>query len=398
MEASVLVGRRAIFDQRFRVMGYELFRWREGSEEPEDLPVLVQSWLDLGLDRIAGAVRAYLPVRARLLAMNPEPFLALPATEAGLWLIGDAPAAPLRRAIETVRAKGLAVIYADPPRDLAPAVAECVDAMTFNWQKSDDALAVLRAIRPRLKRWIASHLDDHEALQSAQQAGAQGFQGTFFQKPERVRTRAVQANKLALLRAVQAAQRAQAPSDLAQWIRQDAALSWRLLRWINSPAVGLRAEVRSIEQALALLGLSAVRRWLMLLVIASLGEHKPQELLRVALVRARFLELLAQTIGDADAGDDFLLGLFSVLDALLDLPMEEALAELPLADEIKQGLLEPDSVGGRRLALARAVEQADWTEAYRLLHEGLQLPVMEAARLYHEALSWADGQMQVLSA
>jgi len=180
-------------------------------------------------------------------------------------------------------------------------------------------------------------------------------------------------------------------------MRQDVSLSYRLLKYINSAAFGLRREIASIEQALSLLGLNNIRRWLTLLAMTALAENKPQELIRQALWRARFLESLARQLGETIVDDDFMMGLFSILDALLDQSMQDSLQDISLADHVRNGLIDLSSPMGQKLALSFAIEQGDWDFIKAFTEDGRRMAYTDVTRLQAEAMHWADEQMRALS-
>ncbi|MDQ6966400.1 MAG: HDOD domain-containing protein, partial [Mariprofundaceae bacterium] len=149
---------------------------------------------------------------------------------------------------------------------------------------------------------------------------------------------------------------------------RDVTLSYRLLRHINSAAFGLRSKVESVRQALGLLGLSNIRQWLSLLLLADAGKGLPIEVVRLALQRAKMLEGIAELHLPERKSDYFLLGLFSLLDTILGVSMQDALAKLCLPEAIHQGLLDADSSYGRLLQLVKDVEQGDWGNVDELAH------------------------------
>ena len=147
--------------------------------------------------------------------------------------------------------------------------------------------------------------------------------------------------------------------QIEQLIAHDVALSFRLLRYVNSAFFGLRGDVRSIGQALALLGLENVKRWSTLSVLASIDD-KPTELTVTALIRARFCELAGEAARDRRARRElFTLGLFSVLDAMMDAPMIDVVASLPLAAEMRDALVSRKGKRGLLLECVAALETGE---------------------------------------
>jgi EAL and modified HD-GYP domain-containing signal transduction protein len=260
-----------------------------------------------------------------------------------------------------------------------------------------DFLATPRPARMDLARVLARRGIDllAEKVESRDEhawgvaAGYTYFQGYYFARPETVVGRDVPASKLLcldLLRAVNAPD----PDleELAAEIQRDAALCYKLLRYVNSAMLGLRVAVHSVAHAIALLGLAEVRKWVSLLAMASLGADKPAALLASALERARCCELLAEPFGlDASRADLFLLGLFSHLDAMLDRPLAEAIAALPLDPAVRAALLEGAGPLRAPWACVLAIEAGDWGALARAA--GTPERELAAAEAHRAALAWA---------
>ena len=175
---------------------------------------------------------------------------------------------------------------------------------------------------------MGEKLETHADVELALNAGCDLLQGYFFCRPRNVSGQQVLPNKLALLRLAATIQDPDLElADLARVVSTDVALSYRLLRYMNSAYFSLRQPVTSIGQALALLGIDNIRQWVTLTLAAQIGD-KPRELFVTALIRARFCQLAGRP-DDGTPAELFALGLFSVVDALTDTPMPEILAELP---------------------------------------------------------------------
>ena len=187
-------------------------------------------------------------------------------------------------------------------------------------------------------------------------AGCDLFQGYFFCRPAVVGTRGISANRLALLQVVAALNDPSIElSEIEQLVARDVALSFRLLRYVNSAFFGLRGDVRSIGQALALLGLENVRRWATLSTLATI-DNKPTELTLTALIRARFCELAGAHRGIGSTAELFTLGLFSVIDGMMDAPMHDVVASLPLAEDMREALVSRHGQMGQLLNCVTALE------------------------------------------
>jgi c-di-GMP-related signal transduction protein len=239
-------------------------------------------------------------------------------------------------------------------------------------------------------RMLAEKVETQEEYRSAMKMGYSLFQGYFFCRPEMMRHGDLPASKIAYLELLRAATASEFDiEELALKIKHEASLTFRLLRYLNSAAFGLRAEVHSVTHALSLLGERELRKWIAVISVGVLADGKPDELMTVPLVRGRFCELLAPLADLAShANDLFLMGLLSVMDAILDQPLETILAELPVRREIKEALLARQGVYWKLLEIATAQERADWNRVTALSRE-LRMSEERISEVYLEAVDWS---------
>lgn len=239
-------------------------------------------------------------------------------------------------------------------------------------------------------RMLAEKVETQEEYRSAMKMGYSLFQGYFFCRPEMMRHGGLPASKLAYLDLLRAATAQEFDiEELALKIKHEASLTFRLLRYLNSAAFGLRAEVHSVPHALSLLGERELRKWIAVISVGVLADGKPDELMTVPLVRGRFCELLAPVAGlAAQSNDLFLMGLLSVMDAILDQPLETILAELPVRREIKDALLARTGVYWSLLEIAVAHERADWNRVGALSRE-LRMGEDRVSEVYVQAVDWS---------
>ncbi len=239
---------------------------------------------------------------------------------------------------------------------------------------------------PAIKR-----VENHEALSVARDLEFQIFQGYHFQQPQTVSVRRLSSNQLSRLKILQILELPDPDIPaLAETIRSDVALSYRLLGFLNSPYFGLPSKVESVKQALTLLGWNQLRPWLRLVVLTDLTPpEKSSELPRHSALRARFLELASAGVPGAPAQALFLMGLFSLLPAMLDVPMDQVVGQLPLSPQVREALLGHENACSAWLDLARGFERGDW-EAVDLALERLGLSPVDAAVAYAQAVDWTD--------
>lgn len=211
-------------------------------------------------------------------------------------------------------------------------------------------------------RLVSEKVETYEVFERTMRCGYTLFQGYFFSKPQVLSRHDIPANKLNYLLVLQAANRPTLDlNEVSERIKAEASLSYRLLRYLNSPAFFFASDVSSIPHALRLLGERGIRKWVSLVAIAGMGEDKPQELIVLPLIRARFCELLASLAGmERTSNDLFLLGLLSSLDAILDMPMAEVLKEIAIGAELRSALLGEDNRFRKVFEVAFSYETGAW--------------------------------------
>jgi EAL and modified HD-GYP domain-containing signal transduction protein len=240
-------------------------------------------------------------------------------------------------------------------------------------------------------RMLAEKVETMEEFSAGLAMGYSLFQGYFFCRPELMLHREMPAFNLAYLELLQAATAAEFDMNLlASKIKHEASLTFRLLRYLNSAGFCLRTEIRSIPHALSLLGERELRKWIAVVCVGVMADGKPGELITVPLVRGRFCELLAPLAGLGDQSNDlFLMGLLSVMDAILNEPLKTILAELPVRQEIKDALLMDKGTYRELLEITIAHESADWEKIARL-GTNLKIDEGQIATLYVSAVDWAS--------
>jgi c-di-GMP phosphodiesterase len=397
---SAFIARQPIFDRRLEVVGYELlFRGRgyagDGlSDNPgrATATVVLNTFTELELRRIVGRKTAWVNVgRGFVLDGLVQ---AIPASLGGLEISESEDFdEELVEALRDLKGKGYRLaLDGFGPETNAASVLELFDVVKLNvldlgHDGLTDAMARLQGQPCQvLAHRVATH-PDHEFCA---ELGCDLFQGYFFCQPAVMGTRSISANRLALLQVVAALQRSDVElTDVEKLIARDVALSFRMLRYVNSAFFGVRSEVRSIGHALALLGLENARRWATLSVLASVDD-KPTELTLTALTRARFCELAGEELGLAGGAELFTLGLFSVIDALMDTPMQDVVESLPLADDMREALVHRRGPLGELLEAATAREHGEAAAAREHGETGAAAVIPHADELYLRSVIWAN--------
>jgi EAL and modified HD-GYP domain-containing signal transduction protein len=181
--------------------------------------------------------------------------------------------------------------------------------------------------------------------------------------------------------------------QIEKLIRGDLSLSYKLLRYLNSPIFLRKTPVQSVRHAITTLGQQPLQKWVSIVAMHGLSGQQPSELMNTCLVRARFSELLGEKLLHPDLWSDcFIVGMFSLLDAMLGQPMEDILRELSLSDDVQHALLQRDSPLLPIVELASAMEYGDWSTINRLA-SSLGIEEADVYRLHNESIEWA-AQMQ----
>jgi EAL and modified HD-GYP domain-containing signal transduction protein len=237
---------------------------------------------------------------------------------------------------------------------------------------------------------LVDGIDAIDHFYACAELGITWFQGDFLVKATPVKDKKLPSNKVLLLELLSELHRPDTtPMALEQIAIKDAAFSFRILKVINSAAVGLHCEVSSLSRAISLLGTNELGRWANLLLVH--GEPgKPAELMRNMLVRGRMCEILAELSGRADAMTAFIVGLMSRLDVLMDIAMRDLMRQVPLSSEVKQALLHHDGPLGELLTEVEHYESGRFDHLNWFVEPNLY----EVA--YRHSVIWARRAQQAL--
>ena len=394
--ATRFVARQPILTKDEKVFGYELL-FRDGVENffcSSDPEAASRSTLDtsmlMGLDVLCDGRRAFINCTREMLLKDYVTLV--PSNQTVVEILETVPPDDLvMAACQRLKEAGYMIALddfaIDDPR--AP-LTEVADIIKVDLKRTTPAecAAMIKRYGPWRCRMLAEKVETREEFVAASKAGFVYFQGYFFRRPEVLATHEVPANRINYVRMLQTVSKPELdPREIEDAIKSEASLCYRLLRYLNSAVFGFANEIHSVRHALAMLGEREVRRWVRLVVTLAAGQGKSSELVLSALVRARFCELLSPKIQHGES-DLFLLGLLSMMDAILEIPMPEVLDRVPIDQETKALLL--GGTGRLRplyqLMLAR--ESGDWQNTAEL-SKRLHLSDGEVAEAYWSAMQWA---------
>jgi len=365
------IARQPIFDKRLRVFAYELL-FRGGPQNvfqpsPYASPSVIADSITLSdLQMLTGSARAFVNVDE--LALRLGAARLLPADRIVVEVLETVrPCEENVRHCRELREAGYILAlddFIDTP-EMEPLV-RLAHFLKVDFQQLDRNARkqVARKYRTSSLSLLAEKVETESELTEARQLGYGYFQGYFFCRPSMIETRDIPGNKLVHLQLLTVVTSA-VPNYavIEEMLKQEPSLLYRLLRYLNSPVLGLHGEVRSVREAITLLGEEEFRRWVSIFAIVAMSSGKPPELMRTALTRAFFCEEMAVAAGlGGSKAALFLMGLLSVTDALLDKPIFAVLRTLPVAEEIKTAL----NGGQNRLhdvyELLLSFERADWPQ------------------------------------
>jgi EAL and modified HD-GYP domain-containing signal transduction protein len=400
---DVFVARQPIFDRQSQVHAYELlYRAHAGcdqytgtDEDSTTLEVIAGSLLTIGLNSIAAGKKVFINFGRNLLvdgliSMLPKERVVIEVLET------IEPDDEVLKSCRKLRNLGYTIVLDD--FEWHPRFEELIEVahmmkIDMRLTSREEQQRLVTTYRPRGIEMLAEKVETREEYEWAASIGYDYFQGYFFARPAIISGTEIQpvvATCLQLLRQLQSPE--MDFKKLEAVIAKDVALTYKLFRYVNSVLFAHRGNIDSIRRALMELGEDGIRRWVTIASLPRLAKNKPEELVACALVRARFSENLARLSGDPGYPSAYLTGLFSMLDALLDRPLEQALDEVGLEPQLNCVLLgkaPADQSLVKIHALARAYEAGEWEET-RKLALGLGLTDEIVGGAYVDATAWTD--------
>lgn len=397
---DLFVARQPIFDQRGELEGYELL-YRRGadsrgadgdSSEHMSREVIIQSLLGIGLEQITRGTVGYLNFSREMLVGDSYELLDRDAVVIELLETVEADDGVVR-ACRRLKERGYTLALDDfepgTSHDRLLSLADVLKVDVLN-RAPEEMEALGEQLRGTGIRLLAERVETAEMRDACQQAGFGLFQGYFFSRPELIARRGVSVAQAAIIQLMNLLRDEDASeARIEEAFHRDPSLSYKLLRMVNAASYGGHG-IDSILHALRLLGRETVHRWLALLLTSSLATEGgiDDELVHAAILRARLCELLALNRNRTAAGTLFMVGLFSRMDALMRVPMDEIVAEIDLAEEVKQALLEREGPYADWLRLSEAYEGGEWDEMSSAATT-LGLSPQEIPELYVKSVEWA---------
>ena len=398
------IARQPVFDRSEQVYGYELL-FRSGLEnrctaDDSDAAALdvADNFLNASAWRLTAGRRAFINCTRRFLVN--EYATLLPKDETVIEILETVrPDAEVLAACRKLKGLGYVIalddfVYAP---ELQPFI-DLADIIKIDFQAATPAerRGAVAQFAPLGIQLLAEKVETRADFAEAHSSGYCYFQGYFFCKPQIVPSQHIPAFKTHYLRLLQAINKPQLDrAEVVALIDREVSLCYKLLRFVNSPLFGFKREIKSTAHALALVGDHEVRKWASVAAVLGIAGDTSNELVLTSLTRGRCCELLApHWNARADAQSLFLLGVFSLMDAMLGRPLSEIASEIALPDEVRAALVGTPNRHAKILELVKAFEAGQWGQVRELV-SGVGLNEAQLSPAYPEAVDWAQKIFQV---
>ena len=399
---QVVIARQAILDEDRAVFGYELFDRSTAANThtaASDAALLFNALCYAGSEALGSKKIVFINCTHESLAgchlelIHPDkvvlevPILGASATAEQI--------AQLLPTLHALRARGFRLAFSQDV--LRRAYAGWLPLANFI--KLD-----MQAIKPELIEPLVKHVRTHsqqatliaEKVETAEQhermaaLGVKLFQGYWFARPAMVKAQTIRPSQATIIQLINLVRQQASTDQIEDLLKKDPTLSFNLLRFINSSGFGLSCEITSFRHAVMILGLKKLFRWAALLLTTSRKDGTAPAVGQTAVVRGRLMELLAAELLPKEECDNaFVVGVFSMLDSMLNMPMERALESVALPDSVQQALLHNQGVFAPFLELTRACESGD-DAAFARTAEALHLSNRQVNWAHLQALTWAE--------
>ncbi|MGJ8681684.1 EAL and HDOD domain-containing protein [Paraglaciecola sp.] len=398
MEESVLLARQPIFDVNNKLYAHEILYRNANVNSPNDMThvstreLLVNAFTNILNDNIHLGLPMYVNVDQEFLMADD--FFPFPPENIVFEILETVP--PTKEIIQRIhKLKSLGFEFALDDYLLEKSKVPFfsylkvikIDLVDVDFAKLEKAMPVLKRTKCLL---LAEKVEDQDMFDKCKAMGFDLFQGYYLEKPELVKGKKIEACQQSVLNLVSELSRVDIEVEqVAELISQDAGLTLKILALTNCPLYQLVREVKSVKDAVIILGLTTVKQWAITFAFVS-GSNRPAELFRIILIRAKTLGLYAERAdseqGKVDASSSFLTGLLSGIEAIFEVEMEQALSHLALDQEIKLALMGESNQLGELLKNAIGIERFD----SRIFEQMPNQQICIFNQCYRQALNWAD--------
>lgn len=405
---EVFIGRQPIFNLHEQVVAYELlYRNKNVNSFPDvdsdaaTVDVLVNSFLSIGIEEVTKGKPCFVNFTENLLMSSIDEFLD--PSQVVIEILEDVPLTPnlVKRVIE-LKSHGFKIALDDfilkgnvpiydtlfPHIDLIK-----VDFLISSLVERMEIENMIKENFPHIKL-LAEKVETQEQYRVAKHSGYEFFQGYFFEQPQIIKAMDIPANAIQYFHIISLLKEEEPNVHLlAENIERDISLTYKLLQMINNSSKRSKSKIRSIKQAILLLGLANLRKWIYLLALREFDGRADtdlfQELMQTSLFRAKVCEKLAKRNYKQNFSEYFLVGMFSLIDAILQRPMNVILQQLPFSEAITETILGGQTEMTPYLEFSIALGKLDWQRLEELAPQ-INIEMASIDLLYNEALEWAE--------
>ncbi|WP_026883790.1 EAL and HDOD domain-containing protein [Clostridium akagii] len=398
---NVFLARQPIFDSENRVVAYEiLFRnsdnnFYTGSDgDSATLDVIVNTFYSLGVEYVTGGKKAFINFTEELL--KKEVATVLPPEILTIEILENIePTSEVISACRNLKNKGYTLVLDDfvfheKYRELIE-LADIIK-VDFTITKGIERKKIIEKIGMNKMKFLAEKVETVEEYKEAKEYGYSYFQGYFFSKPVMLAGKDIPKNEILSIKIMkQLNSRELDYRYLENLIMSDISIYYKLLKYINSPYWGVRAEVKSIKQAIVLLGEKNLVKWLYMIIMGNINNEKPDEIVNFSLIRAKFAENICIGLHDNTelSYNAYVMGMVSLMDSILNVSMESIIEELGLPDEVNLALKGEENYLNNVLRLVSSYESGKWDEVYKYSKK-VNVDFTFISQAYIDALFWSN--------
>lgn len=397
---DIYVARQPIFTRHMGLFGYELLYRRssnnfyEGDDHSEATAELVHNtFLIMGFNKLTDGTKGFINFTQDLLEKEIPGIL--PKDKVVVEILENVEAnEKVIEACQKLKKAGFTValddfIFNRTDLDYTPLI-ELADIIKIEFPITDkkEQRKLINKYKNRIT-FLAEKVETREEYQEAIEMGYELFQGYFFCKPMMVKAKEIGSINIHLLRILEELQKEDPDfTCITDHIQRDLGLSYKLLKMANSIYYGGKTTINNLRQAVLRLGIQEMKRWISIMLLREFENDENKELIKICLLRARMLSLLAHETGQERSETEFFLtGLLSSIDIILNESKEKILRSLALSEEVKNALLEGEGVLSEFLDCVLLYESFEFDDAYERLKK-LNLSLEKYMELYMEALTW----------
>ncbi|MDS0525128.1 HDOD domain-containing protein [Clostridium sp. SHJSY1] len=398
---DVYVARQAILDVNKEVVAYELLfrnsnnnKFNHVENTNPTLEVIRNSFSVIGLEKVTEGKRAFINFDGELI--NSGFIEAFPKDSIAIEILESVE--PDERIIESckvLKEKGYVIALDDfCYTEEFDELIEYVDIIKVDFilTKGKERKEIIEKIKNEKIKFLAEKVETEEEFKEAIEYGYSYFQGYFFCKPVIIEGKDISGYKFTYMSLINELNKDNVDiRKIENLIKNDVSLSYKLLKAANSAHFSLKRKITSIGDAIIIIGIKELKKWLFIITLQNMGESKIGELVKMSLIRAFFGELLSYKIKEeVSSFDAFITGMFSLIDALMNIPIEKVLGDLPVSNDVREALLKKDNTLSEILKLIVEYENGNWEEVNRLVGK-FGLDERFVRECYLEAIISIDG-------